>query len=178
MRLKIIYTDHFPVKGFRALTVWPCVFVRKDCANRFTETGERHETTHALQQIEMLVVGVVLAVTLLCCGYGWYSLIPIPLFFELYLVNMEKEERKVYDFTKVNVEVEFDIYEEMDLSKAVANAVHKSTDDLGLDELARDLFRNGKVSLTEGERKIFDMVITSTRLVAAAKRAVHDLLNK
>lgn len=91
---------------------------------------------------------------------------------------MEKEERKVYDFTKVNVEVEFDIYEEMDLSKAVANAVHKSTDDLGLDELARDLFRNGKVSLTEGERKIFDMVITSTRLVAGAKRAVHDLLNK
>ena len=75
------------MKGFRALTVWPSVFVRKDCANRFTEIDERHETTHALQQIEMLVVGVVLAVILLCCGYGWYSLIPIPLFFELYLVE-------------------------------------------------------------------------------------------
>ena len=87
MKLKKIYTDHFPVKGFRALTVWPCVFVREDERNRFTKMVERHETTHALQQIEMLVVGVVLAVTLLCCGYGWYSLIPIPLFFELYLVE-------------------------------------------------------------------------------------------
>ena len=87
MELKKIYTKHFPKKGYTALTVCPYVFVREDERNRFTKKVERHETTHALQQIEMLVVGVVLAVILLCCGYGWYSLIPIPLFFELYFAE-------------------------------------------------------------------------------------------
>ena len=60
MKLKKIYTAHFPVKGFRALTVWPCVFVRKDCANRFTERDERHETTHALQQAELLILPFII----------------------------------------------------------------------------------------------------------------------
>lgn len=87
MELKKIYTKFFPIKMYTALTICPYVFVREDERNRFTKKVERHETTHALQQIEMLVVGVVLAVTLFCCGYGWYSLIPIPLFFELYFAE-------------------------------------------------------------------------------------------
>ena len=91
---------------------------------------------------------------------------------------MDKKELKEYDFRKVNVEIEFGIYEEMDLSKAVANAVHQGTDDLALDELARELFRNGVVKLTEGERKIFDMITASSKLIAGVKVAVHDLLNK
>lgn len=87
VKLRQIITGGFPFKGYTALTIYPFVFVREDERNRFTKKVERHETTHALQQIEMLVVGVVLAVTLLCCGYGWYSLIPIPLFFELYFAE-------------------------------------------------------------------------------------------
>ncbi len=54
MKLKKIYTEHFPKKGFTALTIYPLVFVRKDRRDYFTAKAERHETTHALQQIEML----------------------------------------------------------------------------------------------------------------------------
>ena len=54
MELKTIYTAHFPKKGFTALTICPYVFVRSDEKQRFTKKVERHETTHALQQIEML----------------------------------------------------------------------------------------------------------------------------
>lgn len=54
MRLKKIYTAHFPKKGFTALTIWPFVFVRKDRKDYFTAKDERHETTHAIQQVECL----------------------------------------------------------------------------------------------------------------------------
>ena len=54
MKIKKIYTKHFPPKGFKALTFYPVVFVRKDCATKFNDESERHETTHALQQIELL----------------------------------------------------------------------------------------------------------------------------
>lgn len=54
MKLKKIYTAHFPKKGFTALTIWPFIFVRKDQKEKFGKKAECHETTHALQQIEML----------------------------------------------------------------------------------------------------------------------------
>lgn len=54
MELKKVYTKHFPKKGYTALTLWPFVFVRSDMKKKFTKKVERHETTHALQQIECL----------------------------------------------------------------------------------------------------------------------------
>lgn len=54
MKLKVIYTKHFPVKGFTALTIWPFVFVRKDRIDHFTPSAATHEEIHAAQQIEML----------------------------------------------------------------------------------------------------------------------------
>lgn len=56
MILKKIYNRHIPAKGFTAMTVSPFVFVRRDLAWRFNSIVERHETTHALQQIETLWV--------------------------------------------------------------------------------------------------------------------------
>lgn len=87
MKLKEIYNKYIPLKGFRAMTICPYVFVRKELKAFFTETARRHETTHALQQIEVLVVGILLAVCLWLYGCGWYSLIPIGLYFELYALE-------------------------------------------------------------------------------------------
>ena len=84
MKLKKIYTEHFPKKGFTALTIIPFVFVRKDRMCYFTAKAERHETTHALQQIELCVVGLVLAIASLIGGFGLWSLLFLPLFFWLY----------------------------------------------------------------------------------------------
>jgi hypothetical protein len=54
MRLKKIITKHFPFKGYTSLTVFPFVFIRKSSVERFNSVAERHEITHALQQIETL----------------------------------------------------------------------------------------------------------------------------
>ena len=85
--MKKIYTKHFPIKGFTALTIWPFVFVRSDSKKFFIQKTERHETTHALQQKECLILGAVIAVAMLIAGYGWWSLIPLGLFFELYAIE-------------------------------------------------------------------------------------------
>lgn len=71
MELKTIYTAHFPKKGFTALTICPYVFVRSDEKQRFTKKVERHETTHALQQIEMLWI-------LFAVLYGMEWLLKLP----------------------------------------------------------------------------------------------------
>ena len=54
MRLKKIITKHFPFKGYTALTIFPFVFIRRSSMERFNSVAERHEITHALQQIETL----------------------------------------------------------------------------------------------------------------------------
>lgn len=82
MKMKKVYNKYIPVKGFTALTVWPFIFVRN--GKTLTNRGERHETTHALQQLEMTIVGVMIAIAMWFFGCGWYSLIPIGLFIELY----------------------------------------------------------------------------------------------
>ena len=56
MKLKKIYTKFFPTKGYTALTICPFVFVRKDSRHLITSNVERHETTHAMQQLETLYV--------------------------------------------------------------------------------------------------------------------------
>ena len=56
MKLRKIYTKHFPTKEYKALTIFPFVFVRKDMVEKFVDATERHETTHALQQLELLWV--------------------------------------------------------------------------------------------------------------------------
>jgi hypothetical protein len=78
---------YIPLKGFVALTLWPWIFVREDKSAKFTPMMKRHEATHAHQQIDCLAVGAIIAVVMLIAGYGWWSLISLGLFFELYILE-------------------------------------------------------------------------------------------
>ena len=49
-----IYSNIIPFSGYKALTMWPLLFVRKGA--RFGEVDERHEKIHGKQQKEMLLV--------------------------------------------------------------------------------------------------------------------------
>lgn len=72
MELKKIYCKHFPFKGYMGLTLCPWIFIREDCKKRFSKKAERHETTHALQQLEclwiffLILYGLEYIIKLLC----------------------------------------------------------------------------------------------------------------
>ena len=85
--MKKVYSKYFPVKGYLAMTFWPWIIIRKDQKDKFDATAERHENTHGLQQVEVTLVGIVIAIVLLILGCEWYSLIPLGLFFEWYCLE-------------------------------------------------------------------------------------------
>lgn len=62
--MKVIYNKIIPFKGFKAITLWPFIFVRSDKRHRFGESSERHERIHLKQQAEMLVLPF----------YLWYAI--------------------------------------------------------------------------------------------------------
>lgn len=83
--MKTIYNNIIPLKGFKAITIYPFVFVRKSAL--FSDDDERHECIHGIQQKEMLVIGAVLTVVLWVIGFGAWSLLALPVFFWWYLIE-------------------------------------------------------------------------------------------
>lgn len=81
----IVKNDIIPFEGYKAMSFWPFIFVRKDCS--FNRMDERHEMIHGRQQIEMTIVGVIIAVILFLTKCGWWSLCPIGLFYEWYIIE-------------------------------------------------------------------------------------------
>lgn len=109
MKLKKIYNKHFPVKGFIALTICPYVFVREDRREKYNDDADRHEHTHAKQQVECLILGVFLALSLWMIGCGWCSLIPLPLFFEVYFLEwLIKIPFCKFDFDRAYMSISFE----------------------------------------------------------------------
>lgn len=52
--MKIIFNNIIPFPGYKAMAIWPFIFVRKDCKPKFRIIN--HETIHLRQQAEMLIV--------------------------------------------------------------------------------------------------------------------------
>lgn len=55
------------------------------------------------------------------------------------------------NFKKLNVEVAFDEFKELDLAKELGNYVHTNTNDIGLDDTARAIYHS------EGEMEVDDI---------------------
>ena len=62
-------------------------------------------------------------------------------------MEQKKEETKFFDFTKVEMEVSFDEKMKVDISQTLGNVIHQNTGDLGLDELARTIYKEGKADI-------------------------------
>ena len=62
-------------------------------------------------------------------------------------MEQKKEETKFFDFTEVEMEVSFDEKMKVDISKTLGNVIHQNTGDLGLDELARTIYKEGKADI-------------------------------
>jgi hypothetical protein len=91
---------------------------------------------------------------------------------------MKKEKTKVYDFRKVSMEVEFDIFHEVDLRHAFGNAIHQNTDDIGIDEVARKIFKEDTVEISDEDVKVLLLMLRTCKmkLVIAAKQALIKVL--
>lgn len=87
----------------------------------------------------------------------------------------EKEKTKVYDFTSLEVEEKFDKFVERDLSKPIGNAIHRGTDDLGIDELARKIYRDGKVEMNEEDAELIFAILMASDLLAYVKVTIKKL---
>lgn len=58
---RIIYNNVIPFKGFKAICIWPFIFVRSKYEdNGLSGKDIRHETIHLRQQAEMLVIPFLL----------------------------------------------------------------------------------------------------------------------
>ena len=82
--MKKIISKHFPFAGYKAMTVWPFIFIRDGMAWAYDERTDRHEHIHGMQQVEMLIVGILIAIVLFVVGCRWWSLLALPIFFYWY----------------------------------------------------------------------------------------------
>ena len=95
-------------------------------------------------------------------------------------MEQKKQETKFFDFTEVEMEVKFDEMEKVDISKTLGNVIHQNTGDLGLDELARTIYKEGKADIpVEYIQVIVSILKMPTSLMAAGgKRALIEMFNK
>lgn len=92
----------------------------------------------------------------------------------------QKQETKFFDFTKVMMEVRFDEMMEVDISQTLGNVIHMNTGDIGLDEIARTIYKEGKADIpVEYIPVIVSILKMPTSLMAAGgKRALIEMFNK
>lgn len=96
--------------------------------------------------------------------------------FQFNLNTMDKEQFISCNFKELDLEVEFDVWKKYDVSKDVANVVHQGTDDIGIDDKARELYYQGEVSLSPKEASVFLSIIMRSNLLASIKRAAEKIL--
>lgn len=92
----------------------------------------------------------------------------------------QKRETKFFDFTKVMMEVRFDEMMEVDISQTLGNVIHMNTGDIGLDEVARTIYKEGKADIpVEYIPVIVSILKMPTSLMAAGgKRALIEMFSQ
>ena len=95
-------------------------------------------------------------------------------------MEQKKEETKFFDFTQVEMEVSFDEKMAVDISETLGNVIHQNTGDLGLDEIARTIYKEGKADIPiEYIPVIVNILKMPTSLMAAGgKRALIEMFNQ
>ena len=92
-------------------------------------------------------------------------------------MEQKKEEPKFFDFTVVEMEVRFDEIEKVDISKTLGNVIHQNTGDLGLDELARTIYKEGKADIPVEYIPVIVSIlkIPQSLMAAGGKRALIEM---
>lgn len=85
------------------------------------------------------------------------------------------------NFRRLNVEVAFDKFKELDVAKQLGNYIHANTPDIGLDDVAREIYHSeGEIELEDSYAPaIIELVsMNSCMFIAAVKKAIIKELTK
>lgn len=85
------------------------------------------------------------------------------------------------NFRRLNVEVTFDEFKELDVAKQLGNYIHANTPDIGLDDVAREIYHSeGEIELEDSYAPaIIELVsMNSCMFIAAVKKAIIKELTK
>lgn len=85
------------------------------------------------------------------------------------------------NFKELSVEVNFDVFKPLDISKDLGNFIHVNTPDIGLDDVAREIYHSkGEVEIPEEYIPMILDLIKNNQcpLVAAVKKAIINALTK
>lgn len=95
-------------------------------------------------------------------------------------MEQKKEETKFFDFTQVEMEVRFDEMMKLDISQTLGNVIHQNTGDIGLDEVARTIYKEGKADIpVQYIPAIVEILKMPTSLMAAGgKVALINMFNQ
>lgn len=102
----VIKNKILPMSGYKALTLWPFIFVRAD--ETFAGDDNRHEHIHLRQQIEMLIVAIIITLVLTYSGCGWWSLLALPLYFYWYFIEWLVRSAQFRNFHKGYHQISFE----------------------------------------------------------------------
>lgn len=94
---------------------------------------------------------------------------------------MKKEEKcgkevKVIDFSNVSVEMEIDKNVNLNISKNVGNTIHLYAEDIGLDDVARKIYHEGKAEIPVEYLDVIRGIVKRSNFLAPVKIAIDKLL--
>lgn len=85
---KLIFSNRIPFKGYKAMAIFPFVFVRKEYKDsNGINIVINHENIHIQQQKEVSEIGILMTAVFAIFGCGWWSLLALPLFYWWYLTE-------------------------------------------------------------------------------------------
>ena len=86
------------------------------------------------------------------------------------------------NFRKLNVEVAFDEFKELDIARQLGNFIHTNTNDIGLDDTARAIYHSeGEVEVDESHAQlIIELVkgLNCSFLVGVKRAIINELTGK
>ena len=95
-------------------------------------------------------------------------------------MEQKEQETKFFDFTQVEMEVSFDEMTKVDISKTLGNVIHQNTGDLGLDEIARTIYKEGKadIPVVYIPAIVSILKMPQSLMAAGGKRALIEMFNQ
>lgn len=87
------------------------------------------------------------------------------------------KSKRTVDFTQLSVEVEIDKFDTQDISKPLGNYIHQHAEDIGIDDIAHDIYRTGKAEIDDEQASVIINMVKECNLAPFIKMALIRHIN-